>query len=126
MQAASAGTITRSSSLQKLTNRVRQPGSRPVQFLDRRGARTHLAHDGVSAGQWGDGRAPVRCAEGDQGADPLVTAQPLYVIAGDQAAEAVPDDVDLVVSGAGADLLDVPAEQLGCRTDVAGQRRVVE
>ena len=44
---------------------------------------------GCSAGQRGDGGAAVRGAERDEGAHPVVAAQALYVVAGDQAAEAV-------------------------------------
>ncbi|GFN06490.1 hypothetical protein Smic_50460 [Streptomyces microflavus] len=50
----------------------------------------------------------------------------MYVVAGDQAAEAVPDDVYLALPGAGTNLLHVPAEQLGGGAQVAGERRVVE
>ncbi len=98
----------------------------PAQLLDEFGAAAHLADDGVRAGQR-DGRRPaVRCTESDERAHPAVPAEPLDVVPRDEAAQTVADDVDLVVPGAGADLLDVPVEQLGRRADVAGQGRVVE
>ena len=46
------------------------------------------------------GRVPlVRRAERHQGVHPLVAAEPLHVVAGDQAAHAVPDHVDALEPG---------------------------
>ena len=64
-------------------------------------------------------------AEGHQGVHALVPAEPGDVVAGDQAAHAVADDVDALVAGLGDELLDLLGE-LGRRgSDVGGQRGVV-
>ena len=57
--------------------------------------------------------------------DPPVAAQPLHVVAGDQAAEAVPDDVHPLVAGLLADALDVLTEVGGAAGHVGQQRAVV-
>ena len=57
--------------------------------------------------------------------DAAVAALPLDVVAGDQAAQAVPDDVHPVVAGLLADALDVRAEVGGAPGDVGEQRAVV-
>ncbi len=101
-------------------------GGGGAQLLDHGGTAAHLTHDGVNARPGGDGGAPVRGSERHQGAHPSVTAESLYVVPGDQAAEAVSDDVDPAVPGARADFLHMEPEQLGGGPDVACQRRVVE
>ena len=72
----------------------------------------------MSVGQRRDPGAGVRGAEGDQCAYAQVTAHALHVVPGDQAAQAVPHDVHPVAAGALADLLHMPAEQLGGGADV--------
>ena len=65
----------------------------------------------------------MRRAEGDQGVHALVAAEPLHVVARDQAAHAVPDDVDALVAGLGDDALDLVGERAAApRTSpVSGQ-----
>lgn len=76
----------------------------------------------MRVGERGHARAGVRGPQRDQGAYPAVTAEPLYVITGDEPAQAVADDVDLGVSRPGADLVHPAAEQLGGGPQVAGER----
>ena len=66
------------------------------------------------------GRVPA-CgrAEGHQGVHPLVAAEPLHVVARDQAAHAVADDVDALEAGLVAELLDPGGE---ARRRRAGRR----
>ena len=45
-------------------------------------------------------------AEGDQRVHPLVAAEALNVVAGDQTTKAVPDDMDAFVTGFGAEPVD--------------------
>ena len=70
-------------------------------------------------------RALVRRPEGDQGGHAAVAALALHVVAGDQPAEAVADDVHPVVAGLLADALDVRAEVGRAAGDVGQQRAVV-
>ena len=98
MQAVSSGSIRWSRSLQKLdevrTAARRGPGAAPRSPR----SRAHLAHDRVRVRQRNHPGAGVRGAERDQRADAEVTAEPLHVVAGYQAAQAVPDDVDLLAA----------------------------
>ena len=72
-----------------------------------RGAAGGSAASGTTCAQQ---RALVRRPERHERLHPPVAALPLHVVAGDQPAEAVPDDVHPVVAGLLADPLDVRAE----------------
>ena len=67
----------------------------------------------------------MRCPEGHERLDAPVPALALHVVAGDQPAEAVADDVHAVVPRLLADLLDPRPEVRGPARDVAQQRAVV-
>jgi hypothetical protein len=67
----------------------------------------------------------VRGAQRDQRADPLVAVHALHVVAGDQAAEAVPHDVYSLVARLLADALDVLTEVGGPAGHVGKPRAVV-
>lgn len=67
----------------------------------------------------------VRGTERDEGAHVGVAAEPLDVVPGDQAAEAVADQVDPLLPGALAQLPDTTGQLSGGVAEVAGERRVV-
>ena len=107
-------------------NRVVQSGAGRVSSAIRSdsGASCRTSgHDLAHPGQHG---ALVRRAEGDAGVHPTMAFHPLDVVAGDQTAEAVPDDVDPLVPGVGAQLLDRLLQIPGGAADVGGQQAVVE
>ena len=94
------------------------------ELLQHRGARAQLA-DQRGGKDVRPHRALVRRPEGHEGLDPVVATLALDVVAGDQPAEAVADDVHAVVPGLLADALDVRAEVGGTARDVGQQRAVV-
>ena len=101
-------------------------GRRLGQVADEVGARPQLANQRQHLGGPGEFGPLVRGAQRDQGADSLVSAHPLHVVPGDQAAERVTDDVDAFVAGVGGEPLDRLGEVAGRSADVAGQEPVVE
>ena len=119
------GTIIWSRSLHTASIRVRQPGAGSASSRDQVAARAELAGQAVRH-QLGRAGAAVRGAERHQRVHPGVAAEPLHVVAGDQAAHAVPDDVDPLEAGLLAELLDPRGEAGGREPDVAGERAVVQ
>ncbi len=65
-------------------------------------------------------------AQRDQGVHPRVTAQPLHVVARDDAPEGVPDDVDALVTGLLTGGLDQAGQSRRGGADVLGEGAVVD
>src|SRR5215212_7049572 len=74
----------------------------------------------------GQQRAGVRGAERDQRVHPPVTAEALNVVTGDQATEAVPNDMDAFVTGFGTEPIDSHCQVLCRCAYVAGEQPIVE
>jgi len=101
------------------------PRSRGGQFGVQVAARAQLVPE-ANRQAVGEQRTRVRRPQGDQGVHPLVTAQPLHVVPGDQAAQTVPDDVDPFIPGSGHQFLDRAGQVPRRRADVIGDRGVVD
>ena len=87
------------------------------ELLQQVGAGPQLA-DEPRRQQVGGGRAGVRAAERAEGVHPRVAAHALHVVARDDAAERVADDVDALVPGGLAGALDELGEARGRAPDV--------
>src|SRR6478735_7996459 len=106
-----------------------EPG---LALLDRGG---ELVHEGAARTQLtgqpvvprvGEVAALVRGAERDERVHVLVAAEPGHVVARDEPAHRVPDDVDPLVAGLLDDPLDLGAQGSSRSTDVAGEDGVVD
>ncbi len=98
------------------------------QLADHVRARDELAQQGVRhhrGQQPGQAGALVRCAQRHQGVHTGVAVEFLHVVAGDQAAEGVPDDVYARVARLLAHRLDHRGQLAGRRRDVRGEQRQV-
>jgi hypothetical protein len=75
------------------------------------GTGEHLAAGGADEGHHRGERALVGCAQRSASANAAVGAAVLHELADDEAAEAVPDEVDLVVAGGFEHLVDAVVER---------------
>ena len=91
-----------------------------IQFLEEGAARPHLGDDAQRHGIGGI-RPAVGGADRHEGVDPLVPAEASDVVAGDQATEAVPDDVDALIAGLGDDRLHLGAQVECGAAQISGQ-----
>ena len=105
--------------------RVWQSVTGPASSSIRRAARTQLPGEAVVPGV-GEVAAAVGGAEGHEGVHVGVAAEAGHVVARDQPAHRVADDVDALVAGLLDDALDLGAQPGGGRPDVVGEDRVVD
>ena len=125
MRALRCGSTSWSRSDQMAMKRVRQPGAGSASSVEELavGRICRMTGQGTNCA----GTVP-QCgrAEGADRVHVRIAAEPLHVVARDQAAHRVADDVDALVAGLLADLLDQLAEPMRDVGDVVGERRVVE